>query len=362
MLNSMYSRIKEALFPGSEAIALPTLDGALRANRRLDDAQLMSDTLIDCDDMIAEPNGQLLVSAGDGLFRLTAPDYSAAHQIYKATGRIGALATDGQNIYMAVAGQGVLCVRGGEVCAQLDRVDDTPLHCVTALTILRDGRVALTEGSAVNGLDNWSRDLLERRSHGRLIIASPDLSDASTLAKRLAWPAGLVEKDQSLWVSESWRHRVQVYPLSGEAPSTVLHNLPGYPARIAPADNGECWLCVSALRTQLVEFVLRERDYCDAMLESVDPRYWIAPSLSSERHYLEPLQGGAIKKLGIVKPWAPPRSYGLLLRLSSQGEIRESLHSRPGGEHHGITSAHPMGDQLLALSRGSGRLLRVAIP
>jgi len=97
------------------------------------------------------------------------------------------------------------------------------------------------------------------------------------------------------------------------------------------------------------------------MLEGVDPNYWIAPSLGSAGHHLEPLQGGAIKKLGIVKPWAPPRSYGLLLRLSAQGEIREGLHSRPGGVHHGITSALRIGNQLFALSRGSGRLLRADV-
>jgi hypothetical protein len=111
------------------------------------------------------------------------------------------------------------------------------------------------------------------------------------------------------------------------------------------------------VRTQLLEFVLREHVYRKAMLETVDPRYWIAPSLRATGHYLEPLQGGAIKKLGIVKPWAPPRSYGLVVRLSPSGEIVDSLHSRAGGLHHGITAAVRVGDRLIAVSKGSGRVL-----
>ena len=34
--DTLFSRIKEALFPGSEAVALPMMDGALKPNRRLD--------------------------------------------------------------------------------------------------------------------------------------------------------------------------------------------------------------------------------------------------------------------------------------------------------------------------------------
>src|SRR5262249_21252211 len=112
-----------------------------------------------------------------------------------------------------------------------------------------------------------------------------------------------------------------------------------------------------ALRTQLVEFVLRERAYCDAMLATVDPRYWIAPSLRALGHYLEPLQGGGIKKLGLVKPWAPPRSYGLVVRLANEGEPLESFHSRAGGRHHGITAVQARGNRVIVAAKGHGVVL-----
>ena len=65
--------------------------------------------------------------------------------------------------------------------------------------------------------------------------------------------------------------------------------------------------------------------------------------------------------MGISKPWAPPRSYGLVVRLGSDGLPRYSLHSRSDGHHHGIVSAVEASGYLYMLSRGAGLLLRVGV-
>ena len=65
--------------------------------------------------------------------------------------------------------------------------------------------------------------------------------------------------------------------------------------------------------------------------------------------------------MGILKPWAPPRSYGLLIRLDAELMPLYSLHSRVGGKHHGIVAAVEHGGQLFVLSKGSGRILRVTL-
>jgi hypothetical protein len=95
------------------------------------------------------------------------------------------------------------------------------------------------------------------------------------------------------------------------------------------------------LRTQLTEFVLRERAFCEEMMRTVPPELWIGPALDGRFDYREPTQVGRIKKLGIQKPWAPARSYGLVVRLDSQGEAIESLHSRVEGRIHGVTTVRP---------------------
>jgi hypothetical protein len=106
-----------------------------------------------------------------------------------------------------------------------------------------------------------------------------------------------------------------------------------------------------------VELVLSDTAFRDKMRAEIEPDYWIAPSLRATGSYKEPLQGGGIKKLGVVKAWAPPRSYGLVVRINSSGDIIESLHSRVGGACHGVTSVLPRGDDLFVVSKGHQRLV-----
>jgi len=137
--------------------------------------------------------------------------------------------------------------------------------------------------------------------------------------------------------------------------------LPGYPARLTRARAGGYWLAVFAPRNQLIEFVLRETGFKNEMMAQVDPKYWIAPALSSGRDFFEPMQQGGVRQMGILKPWAPARSYGLVVRLNASFEPQYSLHSRVGGMHHGITAVAEFNDALLVLSKGAGRVLRLPL-
>lgn len=361
-LDALGSRIREWLWPGSEAIALPMMDGPLKPNRRLDEARPCGTALPGCDGAADGGSGAVLVSAGTQIWRLSGEAFSARELVADAPSRIGAVATAGARIYAALESGPVLRIEQGRITARLEQVQGRPLRAVTALAVLPDGRVAMTEGSTRRALADWTRDLLEHGAEGRLLVAESDLSHVTVWAEGLAWPAGLHVQGDALWFSEAWRHRVHAVPLAGGATRPVLDHLPGYPGRMSgdPRD-GTVWLCVFALRTQLLEFVLREHAYRRRMIDTIDPRYWIAPALSTEGHYLEPLQGGAIKKLGLVKPWAPPRSYGLVMRLNAQGEVIDSLHSRVGGLHHGITDAVVREDRLVVISRGGGRVLEVSL-
>ena len=94
-----------------------------------------------------------------------------------------------------------------------------------------------------------------------------------------------------------------------------LHaDLPAYPGRIAPAADGY-WLALFAPRSQLVEFVLREPAYRKRMMAEVPQPFWVAPKLRSGRSFYESLQGGGVKHLGLLKPWAPTMSAGLCVKL-----------------------------------------------
>ena len=123
------------------------------------------------------------------------------------------------------------------------------------------------------------------------------------------------------------------------------------------ATGGGFWLSIFALRTHLIEFVLREEDFRHEMMSTIAPEYWIAPALATSGDALEPMQSGSIKALGIQKPWAPARSYGLVARLDSRGETTESLHSRVDGRIHGVTTVRPIGRRVLAVSKGRNCLV-----
>jgi hypothetical protein len=73
------------------------------------------------------------------------------------------------------------------------------------------------------------------------------------------------------------------------------------------------------------------------------------------------MQGAHIKTMGVVKPWAPPRSYGLVIKLDAEGIPLYALHSRADGINHGVVAAVEMEGALFALAKGPRRLLRMPL-
>jgi len=61
----------------------------------------------------------------------------------------------------------------------------------------------------------------------------------------------------------------------------------------------------------------------------------------------------------VLKPWAPPRAYGLVIKLDARGQIERSLHAPVDGSHHGIVAVAELDGRLYAASAGAGRLLCV---
>jgi hypothetical protein len=157
-------------------------------------------------------------------------------------------------------------------------------------------------------------------------------------------------------------NRLLLLDLDGaRKPIPVLTALPGYPSRLAPRAMGGAWLCLFAPRNQLVEFVRREPAYRRAMMAEVPKEFWIAPALASGMSFCEPMQGGALKQMGILKPWAPTRSYGLVVALDEDHRPVESFHSRTGGRRHGLTSVAEHGSRLVVASKGGDEIIAIAI-
>ena len=171
---------------------------------------------------------------------------------------------------------------------------------------------------------------------------------------------GAAASGSDVLVSESWRHRLVAIAPDGSR-KVVLGRLPVYPSRLSPASGGGFWLTAFTARTQLVEFVLREPGYRRRMIDEIEPDYWVVPRLNSGNSFKEPLQGAHIKTMGVMKPWAPPRSYGLVVRLSADGAPLYSLHSRADGVNHGVVAAVELNGDLVMIAKGPGRILKLPL-
>jgi len=340
MIASLVRAYNNLLGRGDAAVTVPPLDGPLRPNRLLDAA--LSRQPLEAVDSLVSQDGVLLAAAGNRLLARGADGQWRERGSY------------GRNI----AGLAAVGIEGGAFAGRAYRAD-AQVTCITALVATAD-RLYVANGSATIAAADWQRDLLERNATGSLWRI--DLASGATtrLAGDLAWPSGLAFDATGLVFSEAWRHRLvrldEAHPGRLE---TLQADLPAYPGRLTPAADGY-WLALFAPRSQLVEFVLREPAYCHRMMAEVPQAFWVAPRLRSGSSFYESLQGGAVKHLGMVKPWAPTMSAGLCVKLDATFRPRSSLQSRADGHSHGVTSIAEHGGQLFVAARGDGVV--VALP
>jgi SMP-30/gluconolaconase/LRE-like protein len=358
--------IDRVLFPNREIHAIPVLDGAFSPNQRLDEARQVGDDIERPDDLACGPDGALYVSSGATIMRWSGADFAERGEFARLPAPVGGLAwTPDGRLIACVSRHGLLALsRSGDIVGRLASVAGEALACPTAVTLAADGTIYATDGSRANAPELWLTDLMQNRApSGRLIVCDANLSAARVCVDRLAWPAGVVvsHDGREIWVAESWSHRLTAFSSADYRKRVLIKNFAGYPARVTQAASDEYWIAFFALRTQLTEFVLRERKFCEAMMETVPQELWIGPTLDGRFNYREPTQIGRIKKLGIQKPWAPARSYGLVARLNRQGEAVESLHSRVDGRVHGVTSVRAVGPRILAISKGRNCLVDLPV-
>lgn len=355
--------LEQIFFPNRDQHAIPIMDGVLTPNNLLEEFTAIGLPEPGIDDICEGPDGALYMSAGHTIYRLSGQNRTQrdVHATFDDPVTGIAFHPDGR-LLACVNGKGLAVIGVDGKLSWLTSVDGEPLHCLTAVVAATDGTIYLTNGSRQNRQESWKTDLMEKNHSGRLISCSAALVEAKVLLNDLHYPNGLVVSDDGkwLWFSESWNHRLSRIKVGGSVIGTlnvIDNNLPGYPARLCQSRQGGYWLALFALRTHLTEFILREDEYRNAMMQTIPTEHWPGPALMTTNHCLEPMQIGNVKALGIEKPWAPARSYGLLIRLDGDGHAIESLHSRRIGRNHGITAVCETSEGLFAVSKGRETLL-----
>ena len=346
-----------------ETASAPMMDGPLRPNALLDAAPVAL-SLADVDNL-TQHRGALLCSSGSQVLRLAPQGSSLLASDARAFDQAVTFVAGGPSESLAIGldGRGVLILEGPHAGKTITEIGGQRLCSPTAGLFIDADVLIVANGAEGRTAADWKRDLMERGSTGslwRIDLSAPALT-ATQMAANLAFPAGLVlAAGGRLYVSEAWRHRVLAFETGTIGAShTVLSELPAYPGRIAPARDGGFWLALFAPRNQLVEFVLREDTYRRTMIDTVDPNFWIAPALSSGASFLEPIQGGARKKLNMLKPWSPSWSYGLVAKCGPTMQLLRSFHSRADGAIHGVTSCCEFNAKLYVAAKGAGRIVAV---
>ncbi|MDE3176095.1 MAG: hypothetical protein KGM15_08345 [Pseudomonadota bacterium] len=337
---------------GEATLAVPPFDGALKPNQILEQAETVVE--LEAPEDLASDGERLYLADGPRLMRV---EGSGATLIRAFEAPISALAClTGGRLAVALKG-GDLRVYAAPDAGAPDVAFSATGHGLNALAGDGAGALYATDGSSQRDPDEWVWDLMQRGRSGRLLRFDLATKQTTIIADKLHYAFGVAAMGERALVSESWSHRLVGVARDGAA-SIALPHLPVYPSRLTPAAGGGWWLTAFVARTQLVEFVLREPAFRKRMLAEIAPEHWIAPRLGASGSFKQPMQGAHLKTMGVVKPWAPPTSYGLVIRLDAAAQPRFSLHSRVDGVNHGVAAAAECGGYLYLVAKGPRRLLR----
>ncbi|AHH17654.1 hypothetical protein NONO_c28640 [Nocardia nova SH22a] len=336
---------------------VPPMDAGLRANRRLDEAaELLTPGTCEPDDVVVTDSGALLFSTGHRIVELSG---GQPRTLAECPGPVGSLVCRGGAVIAAVEGTGLVAVETASGTVTELCTDQVVSTCVTDLAVLPDGTVLATVGSRNHDARGWSRALVRGDRSG--LIVRLDGSRARVEAQGLAWPSGIeVASPTEVLVSLSFDHRIELRALAALArPSRpIARNMPVYPGRLAAAGDG-WWVAAPYIRNRVTEMLLDEPEVIEEMVATVDPEDWFVPRLRCTNPYTDTMQMGQLRVLGEVKPWAPARSCGLVLRVDRTGRVVESAHARVDSARHGVTGVAVSEGRILAAAKGFGNLLQL---
>jgi hypothetical protein len=328
-----------------------TLEGALGPNQRLDEADAFAVAAPEA--ICVNTGGELLVSSGSDVLRIARwgekPDLWGSFDA-----SVSALSSsEGGRVAVGLSG-GRIVVRNesGEPLPGWTPASN-PRAVADCLFLSEDELAIVDHGygpeEPILSLAPW--DTVAR---GR-VVGIKRTGETRVIATGLHCPMGIAAgPNGALVLTELERARVV------EPSGRVLQaGYPAYLGRIRKINSGYALACLSR-RDPLIEFLKTERDFVARMKATIDPRHWIAPRMTPEFSYDFPIELGATRLFGEIKPWAPSFSYGLVIETDGVMMPIASAHSRANGINHAISDVVSWNGNLIAVSRASGAILKFA--
>lgn len=327
-----------------------TLEGVLGPNSRLDDATGMAVAAPEA--LCVGKNGQLLFTAGMAVYALSA--WGGEPMLWKAFDRpVTALCrSPGDHVAVGLTGgQLVVFDPSGEPSPAW--TPPAGLVSVADCLFLSETELAVVDCGYPNDQEILSVAPWDTAERGRVLLIRQS-GEVRAVAGKLHCPMGISQDDKGhLLVTEL--ERARIVDGSGKVRQS---GFPAYLGRIRKTATGYVMACLSR-RDPLIEFLKTEHEFVAEMKAKVPSHLWIAPRPNPEFSHDFPIELGATRLFGQIKPWAPSFSYGLVIQMDSGLMPFASAHSRAHGRRHAISDAVVWNGDLIAVSKASGEILNL---
>lgn len=337
-----YALISSPIEPAAyQPSAAPELTGRLNPNQALMQAELLAAGQIKGpEDVDEDAQGRVYAGLEDG--RIVRISEGKVETFVETGGRPLGLAFDpAGNLIVADAIKGMLSIApDGTLTSLITEVDGVPFGFADDVDVGRDGTIYFSDASHKWGVEDYKKDVIEMRPHGRLIRFDPATGQAETLLQNLYFANGvaLSADEDFVLVNETWAYRVMRYWLKGDRAGqsdVFIDNLPGFPDGISRGQHpntGEpvFWVALFSPR--------------NALLDAAHPYPWVKKLMLALPEFLQP----------------KPVRYGLVLALDAQGNILTSLHDPTGHHLHEVTSVQQVSDHLYLGSLHNDRIGRLS--
>lgn len=328
-----------------------TLEGILGPNGRLDDAAGFRAEAPDALCVMAD--GRLLFSSGTHVLVLDAwRGKPAAWATFDAP--VTALCqSSGGLVAVGLAGGGVAVLDALGRPVEGWSLPSPSMASVMDCVFRSEDELLLVDCGYRADDDVLAQAAWDDEGRGQLVSLSCS-GGARVLASGLHCPMGvcLDERGEAM---VSLLERASIVDASGKVRQS---GYPGYLGRVRRTQAGYALACLSR-RDPLIEFLKTERSFVAEMKAKIAPRHWIAPRANPEFSHDFPIELGATRLFGEVKPWAPSFSYGLLIEMDGSLMPLGSAQSRANGRRHAICDVTVWNGELIAVSKASGEILNL---
>lgn len=326
-----------------------TLEGVMGPNGRLDEADGMR---VDAPGALCVSGGNLLYSSGNAVYSL--PGWGAKPKKWAGfESSVTALCAGPGGLVAVGLGGGGTVVLDGTGKPAPGWTSPKWRGSVTDCAFASKDEIVVVDNGYDADEDFMSVAPWEDGAKGQ-VVAITRSGASNVLAQGLHCPMGIASDPEGKWIATLFE-RGAIVGLDGKARQS---GFPAYLGRIRRTGSGYVVACL-ARRDPLIEFLKTERDFVAEMKTAIAPRHWLSPRANPEFSHDFPIEAGATRLFGEIKPWAPSFSYGLVIELDGNLMPVGSAHSRANGMRHAITDALAWNGDLIAVSRASSEILKI---